>query len=1143
MSTIWIDDTFAGEGDGVAIFTLRRIGPTDRTDSVQFRTVQHFASPGIDYVNRQGTVTFAPGETVKTVEITLVNDGVAEFNEAFELELFNPGAGTTIGRSSAYAAIVDNDGAAGVPYIRAVDAIVNEVEGRAVVWFMLDRPAPAAFSIDYGTVDGDALAGEDYVAANGTLTFAAGEMVKPVTIGLLHDPAAERTESLYVHLGNPTGATIAGAEPAEIRIFDSDGAGADVPLAFVDATQDESEGIFRAFVYLNGVAFLSTLLTLQFAAATALPFVNFSPAMVRLAMAELMLSGWRVLPFSFALGDDAVANATRTMLVQLTASFVKEVFSRFTVQAITDDDGKVPVPVVSIGDAIANEGSTKNPVSLFSSSIEFTVSLNAPTDHEVIVPWSTVDWSAENGADFFALGGTVVIPRGETVAQIRIPILNDRVFELTEQFTVELGTPEGALPGRMTGVGTIVDDDRPALALVNRWVLSTDRVVGEDDPWVRLYLAGCMPCDEVATFDLAFTTGTAGSGDFVYYTNTLTLGEGLYWTDVPIRLDTLSEPAKSARLTYASSEASFVRSSSTVTLLDNDATGPTRYYAFDARVSETYGAVEFTVARSGDTSQPGSVELGFTSQGAVLGASAAPATGDDLSPPPGLRVHFNAGQNVANLVFVVLDDPDAEGDEILGVQLHNPQGGTIGDGYARIVIATSDLPPIDAMPGVFAVPETVGESAPFVDVEIRLTAPTLAEVAVDWAALAGTATASDFLPSSGTVRFMPGEQSVTVRIPIVDNSAIEPDETFTLQLSNPVNAVLAGGAALVTIVDNDAAPATPAIAIADASGEEHIGLLRFVVTLDRRSNDVVTVDFASANGSALAGADYTAIAGTLWFMPGQTVKTLWVPVANDTIAEDDETLTILLSDPQGATLARALATGTIFDDEPPPPPPIEGTEGDDSLTGTDGDDRIVAFGGRDTLEGLAGDDLLDGGEGTDAAIFAVPRAEATVAREDDAVRVTAPGLGSDLAIRVERLGFADTALAVDTRDFGDNVFDVIAMFHAAFAAMPASEDIARFVAALDADPGKGVADVAQAMLDYYVPGGVPNDALVAHLYLHIFGVPGSAQEIALYAGLIGTEVFPDQAALCAAAAALPQNTVKFAALIADGVDLGAQWAI
>lgn len=1143
MSTIWIDDTFAGEGDGVAVFTLRRIGPTDRTDSVQFRTVQHFASPGADYVNRQGTVTFAPGETVKTVEITLVNDGVVEFNEAFELELFNPGAGTTIGRSSAYAAILDNDAAAGVPYIRAVDAIVNEVEGRAVVWFMLDRPAPSAFSIDWGTADGDALAGDDYVAANGTLTFAAGQMVKPVTVTLLHDPAAERTESLYVHLGNPTGATIAGAEPAEIRIFDSDGAGADVPLAFVDAIQDESEGIFRAFVFLNGVAFASTLLTLQFAAATALPFVNFSPAVLRLAMAELMLHGWRVLPFSFALGDDAVANATRTMLVQLTASFVKEVFSRFTVQAITDDDGRVPVPVVSIGDAIANEGSTRNPVSLFSSSIEFTVSLNAPTDHEVRVPWSTADWSAEHGTDFFALGGTVVIPRGETVAQIRIPVLNDRSFEPIEQFTVVLGTPEGALPGRMTGVGTIVDDDRPALAIANRWVLSTDRIVGEDDPWVRLVLAGCMPCDEVASFDLAFTLGTAGSGDFVYYTNTLTIGQGLHWTDVPIRLDTVPELAKTARLTYASSEASFVRSSSTVTLLDDDSTGPTRYYAFDARASETYGAVEFTVARSGDTSQPGSVELGFTWQGAVLGASAAPAAGDDLSPPPSLRVEFDAGQKVANLVFVVVDDPDTEGDEILGVQLHNPQGGTIGDGYARILIAASDTPPIDAMPGVFVVPETVGESAPFVDVEIRLTAPTLAEVSVDWATIAGTATASDFLPSNGTVRFMPGEQSVTVRIPIVDNGVVEPDEAFTLQLSNPVNAALAGGAARVTIVDNDAAAGTPAISIADASGDEHVGTLRFVVTLDKPSNDVVTVQFASTDGSALAGADYTAIDGTLWFMPGQTAKTLWVPVADDTIAEDDETFTILLSDPQGATLARALATGTIVDDEPPPPPPIEGTDGDDRLTGTPGDDRILAFGGRDTLEGLAGDDLLDGGAGTDTAIYPVPRDQVSVAREGDALRVAAPGLGSDLLTSVERLKFADTAIALDTLGFGDNVFDVVAMYYAAFAAMPSTGDLARFVAPLDADPAKGVADVARAMLDHYVPDGVPNDALVAHLYLHVFGVQGSPQEIALYAGLIGTEVFPDQAALCAAAAALPQNTGKFADLIAGGVDLGGQWAI
>jgi len=1143
MSTIWIDDTFAGEGDGVAVFTLRRIGPTDRTDSVQFRTVQHFAGPGADYVARQSTVTFAPGETVKTVEIQLVNDGADEFNEAFELELFNPGSGTTIGRSSAYAAIIDNDAPAGTPYIRAIDAVVNEVEGRAVVWFALDRPASTALGIDYATVDGDAIAGSDYVAAGGTLSFAPGEMVKAVTIDLLHDRAAERSESLYVTLANPTGAAIAGAGSAEIRVFDSDGSGADVPLAFVDATHDESEAIFRAFVYMNGVAFLSTLFTLQFAAATALAFSSFSPAIMRLAAAELLLAGWRVFPFSFALGDDALPNPMRTMLVQLTATLYKEVFSRFTVQAITDDDGRVPVPVVSIGDALGSEGRTKNPTSIFENTIEFTVSLNAPTDHEVSVPWSTADWTAENGSDFFALGGTVTFAPGETVKQVRVPILNDRVAEFTEQFTASLGTPSGATLGRSTAIGTIADDDPRLPAIETRWVLSSDRIVGENDAWARLYLAGCMPCDELAAFDLALTLGTAGSQDFVYYTNTVSIAQGLYWVDLPIRPDTVAEPAKSARLTFTSTDASFARSSATLTLLDDDATGPTRYYAFDARASEALGVFELTVARSGDASQAGSVELSFGSRGAVIGASATPATGDDLSPPPDHVVRFLPHEVVRNLAFVVLDDALAEGDEMIDVRLLNPQGGSIGDGYARITIAASDLPPVPAMPGVFVIPETVGESSPFVDVEIRLTAPTLATVSVDWAAVAATATASDFLPSSGTVQFMPGEQSVTVRIPILDNTAVEPVETFTLQLSNPVDAALAGGAALVTIVDNDAAPGTPAITIADASADEHAGLLRFVVSLDRRSDEAVTVDFATANGSALAGADYTGIDGTLWFAPGQTAKTIWVPIGADTVFEGDETHTVALANPQGATLARAVATGTIVDDDPAPPPPITGTDGDDSLEGTAGDDQIDALAGRDTVEGLAGDDSLDGGDGTDAAVFAVARAAATLAREGDAVRVTAPGLGSDLAAQVERLKFDDTTIAVDTRDFGDNVFDVVAMFYGAFGTMPAADDLARFLPALDADPDKGVADVAQAMLEYYVPGGVPNDALVAHLYLHIFGVPGPASEIALYAGLIGTEFFPDQAALCAAAAALPQNTVKFTALIADGVDLGAQWVI
>ena len=93
------------------------------------------------------------------------------------------------------------------------------------------------------------------------------------------------------------------------------------------------------------------------------------------------------------------------------------------------------------------------------------------------------------------------------------------------------------------------------------------------------------------------------------------------------------------------------------------------------------------------------------------------------------------------------------------------------------------------------------------------------------------------------------------------------------------------------------------------------GALDFVVRLDREPRQAVTVDYATRNGTAAAGSDYTATSGTLTFAPGQTAKT--VPITDDTVRDDGETLTLALSNASGAGIwsAAAAAAGTIHNRE------------------------------------------------------------------------------------------------------------------------------------------------------------------------------------------------------------------------------------
>ena len=113
--------------------------------------------------------------------------------------------------------------------------------------------------------------------------------------------------------------------------------------------------------------------------------------------------------------------------------------------------------------------------------------------------------------------------------------------------------------------------------------------------------------------------------------------------------------------------------------------------------------------------------------------------------------------------------------------------------------------------------------------------------------------------------------------------------------------------------------APAALSVADARAEEGTdSTLDFAVTLNRETTGTVTVDYATENGTATAGSDYTATSGTLTFQPGETEKTVSVPVLEDEHDEGSETLTLRLTNAEGATIADGEATGTITNSDPIP---------------------------------------------------------------------------------------------------------------------------------------------------------------------------------------------------------------------------------
>ena len=133
-------------------------------------------------------------------------------------------------------------------------------------------------------------------------------------------------------------------------------------------------------------------------------------------------------------------------------------------------------------------------------------------------------------------------------------------------------------------------------------------------------------------------------------------------------------------------------------------------------------------------------------------------------------------------------------------------------------------------------------------------------------------------------------------MPVVGDLAVEPTETFFVNLSAPVNATIADAQAVGTIVNDDIA----SLAIGSVSlteGDSGSIAAIFPVTLAAPSYQTITVSYATANATATAGADYTATSGSLTFAPGVVSQTVSVPVLGDTLNEFDETFAVNLTNP------------------------------------------------------------------------------------------------------------------------------------------------------------------------------------------------------------------------------------------------------
>src|SRR3989442_1211706 len=182
----------------------------------------------------------------------------------------------------------------------------------------------------------------------------------------------------------------------------------------------------------------------------------------------------------------------------------------------------------------------------------------------------------------------------------------------------------------------------------------------------------------------------------------------------------------------------------------------------------------------------------------------------------------------------------------------------------------------------------------------------------------GTATLADndYQSASGTVSFAPGQTNQTITVLVNGDTKCEPNEPFTVYLSGQCSAGVVKSAGLVTILNDDGVPGISINDVTVTEGNSGTTNAVFTVSLATLSSQTITVNYATANGTAtLADNDYQSASGTLTFSPGQTNKTITVLVNGDIKFEPNETFQVNLSGATNGFVSDNQGIGTIVNDD------------------------------------------------------------------------------------------------------------------------------------------------------------------------------------------------------------------------------------
>uniref|UniRef100_UPI003D131D1B beta strand repeat-containing protein n=1 Tax=Sulfurimonas sp. TaxID=2022749 RepID=UPI003D131D1B len=934
--TISINDVTVNEDSGTMTFTVTLSNPSASTVIVDYASspTAGTATAGADYTAVSGTLTFDPSVTTQTITVPITDDFIAEGSETFDMVLSNA-VNATISDDTGLGIITDESTPGAEDTISVTlsgDAIVTE---GSTATYTVSLSQNALTDMDIDVVTGHTTTEDgDLVPTTMTVTIPAGSNSVSFTITNNDDAYAEGDEDYTVTLSGVT--TGGGFENVSVDTTPFTTTIQDNTTPGTEADDEVINVVLSGDSVVDEGGSATYTITLDQPTTTAMQ-VEVQTGHITTDDGDLVASTFMVeIPagatsatFTVDNAQDTIKEGDEDYSVTLTGNSTGGGFETVNISTtpltttISDDE----TLSIRIDDVTVNEDA---------GTMTFTVSLSVASASDVTFDYASADGSATAGADYTAVSGSGVIVAGSTTTTITVPITDDYITEGSETFEMNLtNVSSGVVIADAQGIGTIVDESTFGTEdTVTVSISGTATVAeGEDASYV-------VTTDKAVATDLSvdvtYSYISAQTGDIVEGVSTITIPAGSS-SSAPFSVaavdDAYLEGDEVFNVTISNPQGGGVEN----VVLGTDTQSTTIQDGADEPDGGTGSDDTATISISGDADVIEGESASYTVSLDKVPTSdvdvdvtytfISAQSGDIITTTTTVTIPANS--QTMTFDVATIDDVYAEGDEIFSVVISNPTGG----GFENLVVGTSSVQTTiydDATPGTEPDTDIVnvtlsgdstvneGGSATYT---ITLDAPAATDMDVEVQTGHITTDNGDLVPVTTTVTIPAGSSSTTFTVDNVQDTITEGNEDYSVTLTGTTtgggfeNVSVDTTPLTTTIVDDEG---VPSLSINDVSVDEDAGTMTFTVTLSNTSTENVTFDYASIDGSATAGADYTAVSGSGIITAGSTTTTITVPITDDYITEGSENFTITLSNQSSnALIADGTGIGTITDEATP----------------------------------------------------------------------------------------------------------------------------------------------------------------------------------------------------------------------------------